>query len=257
MNSNYQIKGRGTPFFFQHGLGANLQQPRELLKNLIPAQVISMDFRGHGKSLFTGIDDISFDKYADDLIALANELGIEKAIFGGISMGSGVALNVALRYPERVIALILVRPAWLDQPNPENLQIFKKLSLLIKQKKPGMFVNSAEFKALKNISEGAAQSVLSQLTREQSEHTADVFSKLIDDSPFRNPDGLKFITAPSLVLSGSDDPLHPSEFGAIIAKHLPFSTFYEVPSKYVEPKEHERVVVEQIKNFFMLNNLVN
>ena len=36
-------------------------------------------------------------------------------------MGAGVALNLTLRYPQRVKGLLLVRPAWLAQPYPPNL----------------------------------------------------------------------------------------------------------------------------------------
>ena len=33
-------------------------------------------------------------------------------------MGAGIALNFTLRHPERVLGLVLSRPAWLDAPNP-------------------------------------------------------------------------------------------------------------------------------------------
>ncbi len=43
---------------------------------------------------------------------------------GGISLGAAVAVNVALRHPGRVLGLVLVRPAWIDRPLPENVALY-------------------------------------------------------------------------------------------------------------------------------------
>jgi pimeloyl-ACP methyl ester carboxylesterase len=51
-------------------------------------------------------------------------LRLPQAIVGGISMGAAVALNFTLRFPERVLGLILSRPAWLDGPLPSNVRIY-------------------------------------------------------------------------------------------------------------------------------------
>ena len=44
----YTTTGKGFPFFFQHGLGANLNQPQQLLGKQKNVQLISMDCPGHG-----------------------------------------------------------------------------------------------------------------------------------------------------------------------------------------------------------------
>src|ERR687889_604426 len=46
-------------------------------------------------------------------------------------MGAGVALRFALAEPERVRGLVLIRPAWLDRPNPPNLAVFRMPALVI------------------------------------------------------------------------------------------------------------------------------
>ena len=43
-------------------------------------------------------------------------LHLQQIAVGGISMGAAVALNFALRYPQRVLGLVLVRPASLNAP---------------------------------------------------------------------------------------------------------------------------------------------
>ena len=55
-------------------------------------------------------DTYSFDTFADHVVALMDHLGIERCHLGGLSMGSAIALNIALRYPDRFKKLILLRP---------------------------------------------------------------------------------------------------------------------------------------------------
>ena len=79
-------------------------------------RLIGLDFRGHGESDIGHEIDLSFSTFADDLITLLDRLSLATVALGGVSMGAGVALNLALRYPLRVSSLILVRPAWLNRP---------------------------------------------------------------------------------------------------------------------------------------------
>jgi pimeloyl-ACP methyl ester carboxylesterase len=64
-----------------------------------------------GKSV-TG--DYSWNGMTDELLYLANQYKFEPMVLGGTSMGSGTAIHFAVRYPEKVKALILVTPppAW-------------------------------------------------------------------------------------------------------------------------------------------------
>lgn len=73
-------------------------------------RVIAPDLRGSGRSHY-GMP-ISFDQLADDLASVLDRLGVRRAIVGGISGGSGVAVRFALRYPARVLGLVLVRPMY-------------------------------------------------------------------------------------------------------------------------------------------------
>src|SRR6185503_17019502 len=63
--------------------------------------------------------------------ALLDYLRLPRAFVGGVSMGAGISLAFGLRYPQRVKALVLNRPAWLDAPNPSNLSILTVIARLI------------------------------------------------------------------------------------------------------------------------------
>jgi pimeloyl-ACP methyl ester carboxylesterase len=54
-------------------------------------------------------------------------------VVGGISMGAGVALNLAFRYPQRAVGLVLSRPAWLDSPRPENIKAYPVIARLLRE----------------------------------------------------------------------------------------------------------------------------
>src|SRR5208282_2857386 len=103
-----------TPFVFQHGLGADLSQPMAFFGKDRPFRLISLDCRGHGKTVPLGDRQyLRFNSLTDDITNLLDYLNVSKVMIGGISMGAGVALNFAVRHPERTRALILSRVAWL------------------------------------------------------------------------------------------------------------------------------------------------
>ena len=70
-------------------------------------RIITWDARCHGETESTD-DPFTYWDLADDLKGLLDHLDIEKAVIGGMSQGGFVALRFALKYPERVSALILI-----------------------------------------------------------------------------------------------------------------------------------------------------
>ncbi len=104
----YEIHGAGEPLILLHGgvggiemFGPNLAA---LAKN---RQVIAVDFQGHGHT--ADIDrPLRYEFMADDITALLRYLGIEHADVMGNSLGAGIALQLAIRHPERVRKLVLV-----------------------------------------------------------------------------------------------------------------------------------------------------
>ena len=120
------------PFIFQHGMGSDANQPLDYIGDAPPTPVISLNARGHSPSSGINAAAASFEVFADDVIALADHLGLVRFIIGGISLGAGTALNLAVRYPDRVTALVLCRPAWLDRPQAEfNRNAYSEIADLL------------------------------------------------------------------------------------------------------------------------------
>lgn len=66
--------------------------------------VIAMDTRSHGRGLRGG--PFSYDDVADDIVALLDELGHERAILAGFSLGGVTSMVTALRHPDRVAGIV-------------------------------------------------------------------------------------------------------------------------------------------------------
>ena len=69
-------------------------------------RVVTWDERGFGGTRANG--EFTYWDSANDVLALMDHLGIEKAVVGGMSQGGFLSLRVALTAPERVRALILI-----------------------------------------------------------------------------------------------------------------------------------------------------
>jgi 3-oxoadipate enol-lactonase len=70
-------------------------------------RVVRHDQRGFGKTETDG-KPFSYWDCADDAVGLCDHLGIKQAVLGGMSQGGFVSLRAALRYPDRVKALVLI-----------------------------------------------------------------------------------------------------------------------------------------------------
>jgi len=109
MHLHYEVHGSGPPIFLHHGLGGSSQYWYRHLPWLTKKyQVIIHDARGHALSTAPAdYNRYSWEIMADDLHQLMEHLGIQKAIVGGLSMGCGVSHAFALKYPQKIRALIL------------------------------------------------------------------------------------------------------------------------------------------------------
>ena len=251
---NTLSKGEGAPLVFQHGLTANIKQTEALLGGVEDLHLLAIDCPGHGLSKLPVGSKPTFDWYADEVLGFLNQEGIDQAIFGGISMGSGIAVNIALRYPERVKALILVRPAWLDYRDPENLGILLPAAQLrgeVNGKE--RFKSLPEFNKLKPLA--AAQSVLGVFAPEQQPELAIVIECMVNDRPFESVGELKDITVPTLVIGNDDDPLHPISTAKKVQENPDNSLQKKVTSRYIENDLHGYQERNLIKNFIIEHNL--
>ena len=108
INLYYEIHGTGRPMVALHGgLGST-----EMFEAVMPQlaahrQVIVVDFQGHGRT--ADIDRPLDSRFmADDIAALIDHLKLAKPDVVGYSLGGGVALQLAVRHPDKVGRLVVV-----------------------------------------------------------------------------------------------------------------------------------------------------
>jgi pimeloyl-ACP methyl ester carboxylesterase len=108
INLYYETHGAGRPLVLLHGgLGSG-----EMFGSILPTlserhQVIVPDLQGHGRT--ADIDrPLDVRLMADDIAALIDHLGLDTPDVAGFSLGGGVALQTAVKYPSRVRRLVAV-----------------------------------------------------------------------------------------------------------------------------------------------------
>lgn len=120
---HYNTNGNGDPTIFLHGLSDSSDFFTSLTSKLNGLKVIRPDLMGHGES--DKDTDISIEILTEDIRDLLDKLEVKRVNIMGFSMGSLVAQNFALEFPELVKSLIMC--SGYSRCNPELSQTFKNL----------------------------------------------------------------------------------------------------------------------------------
>ena len=102
---------RGRKLLMVHAAGSNGHSWHYQYEGLSEQHSpIALDLPGHGRS--GGVEALpSVQDYADFVVAFLDALKIDSAVIAGRSMGGAVAMDLAIRYPKRVQALVLIATA--------------------------------------------------------------------------------------------------------------------------------------------------
>lgn len=267
--ANDSHAGEGPPVLFMHGLGADRSQARAALGGLPELKSIVLDMPGHGETILNPArsveSQVGFGTYARLARALLDHLGIKSVIAGGISMGAGIAITLALQEPRLVDRLFLVRPAWLAKPARPHLDVIVLIETLAKKaalqgvdyndqclsEQLEMLKKQAAFQEIAMSNPGAAASVAETARRVWAGETAMIFRQLVDDQPIKRMSDLAQIACPAFVLGNSNDPLHPQDTALTLAAGLLQGRYAHVPSRYLEPESHQRAVDLHARNFML------
>jgi esterase len=106
MTLHHRIFGEGDPLIILHGLFGSSDNWNTLARRFAEhRQVILVDQRNHGRSFHA--EEMDYSMMAIDLVALMDELGLEKADLLGHSMGGKTVLAMAMEYPDYISRLIV------------------------------------------------------------------------------------------------------------------------------------------------------
>ena len=106
---SYFVEGEGPPITLLHGFTQSGRSWREVISKM-PAgwKWIVPDLRGHGETQTRQGSQCSMDACMEDLLALWDDLGVERTHLAGYSMGGRLALHVTARRPDRVLSLLTI-----------------------------------------------------------------------------------------------------------------------------------------------------
>ncbi len=247
-----------TPFFFQHGLGADTAQIFELFQPPAGFRLLSFDSRAHGETRPVGPEEnINIAQFADDWRAFLDHLHIERAIIGGISMGAATALHFALTQPARVRGLVLSRPAWLDRSRGEEMRVFTTLAKFIREYGATIgaqkYQESAAYQQVLQLAPENAAALLGQFGHPRAEETVAKLERIPAHIPAHSRADWKKIMVPTLVLANRRDAVHPFEFGQVLAREISGAAFVEIAPKSDGLARHAAEVQRAVEEFLVKN----
>jgi len=107
----YEVHGSGDPVVLLHGAFMTISSETEWIAELAKTRkVIAVEMQGHGRTADIS-RPMSAANFADDVAALLDYLKIPRADVIGYSMGGGVAMQCAIRHPEKVRKVVSISAA--------------------------------------------------------------------------------------------------------------------------------------------------
>jgi pimeloyl-ACP methyl ester carboxylesterase len=240
-----------------HGLGGELNQLWGLASGNVGghgAAVLAPDARAHGLTELPELGPLDFDVLADDMLRLVDHLKIgSKLVLVGLSMGAATALTAALREPQRVHGLVLVRPAWLHEPLPENLAALGEIAKLLRSVGPdkgrSIFEESEIYRSTRAISASGATSLLGQFDAPAAVERVRRLEDIPRSAPYHHPSDLEAITWPTLVIGAAHDPSPPLWMAEELARLVPGSKLTVITSRDLSPERNRADLEAAVEGF--------
>lgn len=220
---SYEVYGSGDRVLvWLHGLLLDASLSRHIAR-ILAAQgnrVVLLDLLGHGRSdkpRHAGAHRM--DLYADQVLRLLDELGVDQAVLGGVSLGTNVSLLTAARAPDRVRGLILEMPV-LEWAVPAAALVFLPLLMEVHYARTVLRLVSRVTARLPATGIGPLDSFIGIAASDPDEIAAVLHGVLV--GPIAPTiDQRRAITAPALVLGHGVDLIHSFADAQRLARQLP------------------------------------
>ena len=240
----------GRPFILIHGqlLSQFMQAPlaRELADR--GHRVITIDLLGHGASdRPTELWRYSMTRFADQVVALMDHLGLPTAVVGGTSLGANVSLEFGVLAPQRAIALVVEMPV-LDAGVYGAVVAFTPLLSALLYARP--LIQAAGF-AARLVPRWALPflgNVLLDTIRQDHVSSPAVLQGLFLGRIAPDRDLRARMRMPVLVIGHHHDPIHPYADAAMLAAELPNGRLLEATSIF-ELRLHPGRLSDEIGRF--------
>ena len=232
----------GLPVVFQHGLGGDANQVAQNFPDQPSYRRLTVECRAQGASSAGSRRPFSITMFADDVLAAADAAGLDRFVAGGISMGAAIALRLAARHPDRVLGLVLVRPAWAFDAAPCNMRPYVEVAELIRRlplaEAHDAFASSATSARFRAEAPDNLASLLGFFARENATTFAEVMQEIANDGPGVTQAAAARLAIPSLVIGSGIDLVHPLATARELGETIPDAAFVQVTPKAADKDRH-------------------
>lgn len=226
----HETTGQGPELIWGHGLTMSRaldDVSPDVDWSTVPARLTRYDARGHGVSTSTPDPaDYSWESLALDQLALAAELGIDRYVAGGASMGCATALHAAVAAPGRVTGLILMIPPTAWETRAGQTEQYEAAAHVVSTRGVEPMIAAGAELAPPDPWVGDADRAADReaaLRSWDTDRLAQVFRGAVKaDLPSRS--AIESIDVPALILAWTGDPAHPASTAEELDQLLPNST---------------------------------
>jgi 3-oxoadipate enol-lactonase len=246
------VRGEGVPVVFVHGFPFDRTVWRHQLATLSRVRRIAPDLRGVGGSgAPPATDGYSLARYADDLAAVLDALGVREAVLCGLSMGGYVIFELLRRHRGRVKAMILAD----TKPQADSADAKRGREEL---------TQVAEHQGQDAVIERLLPGLLAPVTQATQPEVAEQVREMarrwsvpglvgalrtLRDRP-DSTETLRGVRVPTLVLVGSDDEIAPPETARAMAQLIPGAQCHVVPAAgHIAPLEQPLATSRLLADF--------
>jgi 3-oxoadipate enol-lactonase len=222
--------GEGTPIVLCHGLTASRRYVLHGSRALERAghRVIAYDARGHGESdPAPAAQGYGYPELIADLERVVEaEVGAERFLLGGHSMGAHTAVGYALAHPERLSGLVVIGPTYTGEILAAMLAYWDGLAAALEE---GGIDGFVAYLTREGSTAAAWRDSVARISAERMELHRDPgeLARALRETPASRPFGsledLAGLDLPALVVASHDDadPGHPYAVAAAYAAVLP------------------------------------
>lgn len=251
VNLAVDVRGQGPAVLFIHGYPLDHSIWDYPMAHLEGWMRIAPDLRGMGQSDAPDLG-YSMATYADDLLALLNTLGVERAVLCGLSMGGYVAFEMLRRARERVRGLVLMD----TRSDADTAEMRRARDASAAQAREGGSAAIAEAMLPKLLAAAVATEdpKLVERVRRMMEATpvAGILGAItaLRDRPDSTPLLATLGDIPTLVMVGEEDQITPLAGAHQMADAIPGARLAVVPaSGHLTPMERPEAATALLADF--------
>jgi 3-oxoadipate enol-lactonase len=250
ISMNYEVEGQGENLVLIHGLGDNLNMWYHQVPLFSKSyRVIRYDVRGSGQT-DSPPGEYSMSLLVEDAHELMKANGVKSSCFVGYSMGGRIALELSLKYPEMVKALVLANSSGGGIPRSVADQERRKTTVELLDK--GNVLASARMVTTGAFSPGYEKTCpdeferyLSVKAQNKPEGLARLMKSLMAPS---SPADLSAVRCPVLIITGDKDLHMTLAQAALVHREIVGSKLVVLPTGHASaiesPQKFNSAVLE-------------